>query len=123
MLAGMILASLVLVVVVGLVGVIVGVKVGGDREKYTAFECGFDGKGEGRFYFSLRFFLLTVVFLIFDVEIVLLLPLPIVRGSVGMVRWVGGGLVFLRVLLIGLYHEWREGALEWRWRGGRSVRW
>nr|YP_009654173.1 NADH dehydrogenase subunit 3 [Cypridina dentata]QCG82513.1 NADH dehydrogenase subunit 3 [Cypridina dentata] len=113
MLAGVILMSLLLVVVVGLVGVMVGVKVGGDREKYTAFECGFDGKGEGRFYFSLRFFLLTVVFLIFDVEMVLLLPLPIASSHVAMASWVLGGLVFLGVLLVGLYHEWREGALEW----------
>ena len=113
MLAGVILISLLLVVVVGLIGVVVGVKVGGDREKYTAFECGFDGKGEGRFYFSLRFFLLTVVFLIFDVEIVLLLPLPIARSYIGMSRWVLGGLIFLGVLLVGLYHEWWEGALEW----------
>nr|BCO38847.1 NADH dehydrogenase subunit 3 [Vargula hilgendorfii] len=112
-LASMILMSLLLVVVVGLIGVVVGVKVGGDREKYTAFECGFDGKGEGRFYFSLRFFLLTVVFLMFDVEIVLLLPLPMASNYMGMVSWVGGGLVFLSVLLAGLYHEWREGALEW----------
>nr|YP_009512674.1 NADH dehydrogenase subunit 3 [Vargula tsujii]AXJ93379.1 NADH dehydrogenase subunit 3 [Vargula tsujii] len=113
MLMGVMIVAMLLVVVVGVIGVVVGMKVGGDREKYTAFECGFDGKGEGRFYFSLRFFLLTVVFLIFDVEMVLLLPLPVASGFVGMVSWVGGGLLFLSILLIGLYHEWREGALEW----------
>ena len=76
----------------------------------SAFECGFDVVSDSRVPFSLRFFLLTVVFLIFDVEIVLLLPIPFVvervEGSV-----VAG--VFFGVLILGLVYEWYDGSLDW----------
>nr|YP_009524081.1 NADH dehydrogenase subunit 3 [Epeorus herklotsi]AXQ88040.1 NADH dehydrogenase subunit 3 [Epeorus herklotsi] len=84
-----------------------------DREKSSPFECGFDPKSSSRLPFSLRFFLIAVIFLIFDVEIVLLLPLiiffPIPIPSI----WLSVGLFFLLILIIGLYHEWNQGALDW----------
>lgn len=78
-------------------------------EKNAPYECGFDAIGSARLPFSLRFFLLAVIFLIFDVEIVLLFPL------VGELRVLGViyGFVFVTTLLVGLYHEWREGSLDW----------
>nr|WOR80907.1 NADH dehydrogenase subunit 3 [Anaspides tasmaniae] len=84
-----------------------------DREKTSPFECGFDPKGTARLPFSLRFFLIALIFLIFDVEITLLLPLPVILISSNILSWSFTSLTFLFVLLLGLLHEWNQGALDW----------
>nr|ANZ03400.1 NADH dehydrogenase subunit 3 [Georissa bangueyensis] len=84
-----------------------------DREKSSSYECGFDPMSSARLPFSLRFFLLAVIFLIFDVEIVLLFPLFWSCFMSMSLVGVFGGFFFLIVLLGGLFHEWREGSLDW----------
>nr|YP_009545520.1 NADH dehydrogenase subunit 3 [Metapenaeopsis barbata]AYO45598.1 NADH dehydrogenase subunit 3 [Metapenaeopsis barbata] len=84
-----------------------------DREKNSPFECGFDPKGSARLPFSLRFFLIAVIFLIFDVEITLLLPLASIISFSNLSTWSFTGAAFIIILLLGLYHEWNQGALEW----------
>nr|QUL60377.1 NADH dehydrogenase subunit 3 [Mictyris thailandensis] len=84
-----------------------------DREKTSPYECGFDPKGSARLPFSLRFFLIAVIFLIFDVEITLLLPIASTLNVTNVFSWLTTSLIFLFILLIGLYYEWSQGALNW----------
>nr|WCQ78422.1 NADH dehydrogenase subunit 3 [Agrypninae sp. GTI-132] len=84
-----------------------------DREKSSPFECGFDPKSSARIPFSLQFFLIAVIFLIFDVEITLLLPLVVTMKTTNMMSFLSITSVFILILLGGLYHEWKQGALNW----------
>nr|YP_009485727.1 NADH dehydrogenase subunit 3 [Scipinia horrida]AVZ00864.1 NADH dehydrogenase subunit 3 [Scipinia horrida] len=84
-----------------------------DREKMSPFECGFDPMSSSRMPFSIQFFLLAVLFLIFDIEIVIILPMIIVMKSSVMKMWFLTVMMFILILLFGLYHEWNNGVLEW----------
>nr|YP_010836952.1 NADH dehydrogenase subunit 3 [Dendronotus frondosus]WGC92345.1 NADH dehydrogenase subunit 3 [Dendronotus frondosus] len=82
-------------------------------EKLTPFECGFDPLSKMRSPFSARFFLLVVLFLIFDVEIALLFPVLSSLASGNSLLLLSGLATFLMILLVGMFHEWNEGALDW----------
>nr|AXS64887.1 NADH dehydrogenase subunit 3 [Tenebrionoidea sp. 14 KM-2017] len=84
-----------------------------DREKSSPFECGFDPKSNARLPFSLHFFLITVIFLIFDVEITLLFPMIESIKNSNIMIYSMISISFLFILLIGLFHEWKQGALNW----------
>nr|YP_010968399.1 NADH dehydrogenase subunit 3 [Capila pennicillatum]WNO18742.1 NADH dehydrogenase subunit 3 [Capila pennicillatum] len=84
-----------------------------DREKCSPFECGFDPKSSARIPFSLHFFLITVIFLIFDVEIALIFPMIFTFKMVNLIIWTKTSFFFLFMLLIGLYHEWNQNMLNW----------
>nr|QLY89960.1 NADH dehydrogenase subunit 3 [Nanna fasciata] len=84
-----------------------------DREKTSPFECGFDPKSSSRLPFSLRFFLITIIFLIFDVEIALILPIILIIKISNMITWTITSIMFILILLLGLYHEWNQGMLNW----------
>nr|YP_009047721.1 NADH dehydrogenase subunit 3 [Striatobalanus amaryllis]AGZ92371.1 NADH dehydrogenase subunit 3 [Striatobalanus amaryllis] len=84
-----------------------------DREKVSPFECGFDPKNTSRIPFSIRFFLIAIVFLIFDIEISILLPLGLITNSIPPLLWMSVGGLFLLLVTIGLYYEWKENTLNW----------
>nr|YP_010184806.1 NADH dehydrogenase subunit 3 [Nipponacmea fuscoviridis]QHE50290.1 NADH dehydrogenase subunit 3 [Nipponacmea fuscoviridis]QVH34243.1 NADH dehydrogenase subunit 3 [Nipponacmea fuscoviridis] len=110
-------ASLVVVLLtLGLFGVALAgsARRAKDSQKSTPFECGFDPCGSGRFPFSLQFFLVGIIFLVFDMEIALMYPLASAdMGDLSESSYLSGG-VFLVVVLGGLLHEWKEGSLEWK---------
>nr|YP_009351527.1 NADH dehydrogenase subunit 3 [Furculitermes longilabius]AQP29827.1 NADH dehydrogenase subunit 3 [Furculitermes longilabius] len=97
-----------------LIATLISKKINEDREKSSPFECGFDPKNSARLPFSSRFFLIAVIFMIFDVEIALLLPMPVTLSTSNMKSWMIISSTFLLILIIGLYHEWNQGSLEWK---------
>ncbi|BFM98435.1 NADH dehydrogenase subunit 3 (mitochondrion) [Sergentomyia squamirostris] len=84
-----------------------------DREKSSPFECGFDPKTSSRIPFSLQFYLIGIIFLIFDIEIALLLPMIFSYQITNLTIWMYTSFCFLIILLLGLFHEWYQGALNW----------
>nr|AQP30398.1 NADH dehydrogenase subunit 3 [Nasutitermes sp. 1 TB-2017] len=105
--------TLILSATIMMLATLISKKMNEDREKSSPFECGFDPKNSARLPFSSRFFLIAVIFMIFDVEIALLLPMPITMMTSNMKSWMIISTAFLLILIIGLYHEWNQGSLEW----------
>ena len=83
-----------------------------DQEKLSAYECGFNAFDDSRMKFDVRFYLVAILFIIFDLEVAFLFPWAVSFGEMG---WFGlwSMLVFLGVLTIGFVYEWKKGALEW----------
>nr|UGS80315.1 NADH dehydrogenase subunit 3 [Graphocaecilius interpretatus] len=84
-----------------------------DREKLSPFECGFDQKSSSRIPFSLQFFLITLIFLIFDVEIAIIMPAIFNLDFSNLYSWILTNSLFIAILIIGILHEWNQGSLEW----------
>nr|YP_009349837.1 NADH dehydrogenase subunit 3 [Conanalus pieli]AQM39973.1 NADH dehydrogenase subunit 3 [Conanalus pieli] len=104
---------LMISIIVMMLATLLSKKTINDREKNSPFECGFDPKSSARLPFSLRFYLIAVIFLIFDVEIALLLPMTIIMQWSNITSWSLVSISFILILLVGLFHEWKQGALEW----------
>nr|YP_009441961.1 NADH dehydrogenase subunit 3 [Hylastes attenuatus]AOY40182.1 NADH dehydrogenase subunit 3 [Hylastes attenuatus] len=84
-----------------------------DREKNSPFECGFDPKNTARLPFSLHFFLIAIIFIIFDVELTLLLPMILTTKTSSFMSLSFALIIFIWILLYGIYHETSLGALNW----------
>nr|YP_009003737.1 NADH dehydrogenase subunit 3 [Mustelus griseus]AHH29982.1 NADH dehydrogenase subunit 3 [Mustelus griseus]WNH18455.1 NADH dehydrogenase subunit 3 [Mustelus canis] len=84
-----------------------------DNEKLSPYECGFDPLGSARLPFSLRFFLVAILFLLFDLEIALLLPLPWGNQLLTPLFTLFWAAAILILLTLGLIYEWLQGGLEW----------
>ena len=83
-----------------------------DPEKLSAYECGFNAFDDARMKFDVRFYLVAILFIIFDLEVAFLFPWAIVYGQLGVYGF-WSMMVFLGVLTIGFLYEWKKGALEW----------
>ena len=83
-----------------------------DPEKLSAYECGFEAFGDSRMEFDVRFYLVAILFIIFDLEIAFLFPWAISLGNIGDLGF-WSMMVFLFVLTVGFVYEWKKGALDW----------
>ena len=83
-----------------------------DSEKLSPYECGFEAFEDSRMRFDVRYYLVAILFIIFDLEIAFLFPWAVVLESIGMFGFVAM-MVFLGILVIGFIYEWKKGALEW----------
>ena len=83
-----------------------------DAEKLSPYECGFEPFADARGQFDVRFYLVAILFIIFDLEIAFLFPWAIALGKIGMVGF-WSMMVFLGVLTVGFVYEWKKGALDW----------
>ena len=83
-----------------------------DPEKLSAYECGFDAFDDSRMEFDVRFYLVAILFIIFDLEIAFLFPWAITLGKTGVFGF-WSMMIFLGVLTIGFIYVWKKGALEW----------
>nr|AAK50198.1 NADH dehydrogenase subunit 3 [Hylophilus ochraceiceps viridior] len=84
-----------------------------DAEKLSPYECGFDPLGSARLPFSIRFFLVAILFLLFDLEIALLLPLPWAVQLQDPATTLSWATALILLLTLGLIYEWAQGGLEW----------
>src|SRR5207253_1676190 len=83
-----------------------------DPEKLSAYECGFNAFDDARMKFDVRFYLVAILFIIFDLEVSFLFPWAIAFGDLGLYGY-WSVIIFLGVLTVGFIYEWRKGALEW----------
>ncbi len=83
-----------------------------DTEKLSSYECGFDAFEDARGRFDVRFYLVAILFIIFDLEVAFLFPWAVALGDIGLLGF-WSMIVFLAVLTIGFAYEWKKGALEW----------
>ncbi|MDH3241017.1 MAG: NADH-quinone oxidoreductase subunit A [Alphaproteobacteria bacterium] len=83
-----------------------------DPDKLSAYECGFDPFEDARGQFDVRFYLVAILFIIFDLEVAFLFPWAVALGDIGLLGF-WSMVVFLGVLTVGFVYEWKKGALEW----------
>ena len=83
-----------------------------DPEKLSAYECGFEPFNDSRMEFDVRFYLVAILFIIFDLEIAFLFPWAISLGNIGVLGFISM-MIFLFILTVGFIYEWKKGALDW----------
>ena len=99
----------------GTVMIVMGAMLGPrrpDSEKQSPYECGFEAFEDSRMKFDVRYYLVAILFIIFDLEIAFLFPWAVVLDEIGMFGFLAM-MVFLGVLVVGFVYEWKKGALEW----------
>ncbi len=83
-----------------------------DPEKLSTYECGFEAFNDSRMEFDVRFYLVAILFIIFDLEIAFLFPWAISLGKIGLFGFISM-MIFLLILTVGFIYEWKKGALDW----------
>ena len=83
-----------------------------DTEKLSPYECGFEAFEDARMKFDVRYYLVAILFILFDLEVAFLVPWAVAMNEVGMVGF-WAMMIFLAILVVGLIFEWKKGALDW----------
>ncbi|HUN27545.1 MAG TPA: NADH-quinone oxidoreductase subunit A [Steroidobacteraceae bacterium] len=83
-----------------------------DRDKLSPYECGFEAFEDARMRFDVRYYLVAILFIVFDLEIAFLFPWAVALTKIGLAGLIAMG-IFLLILVVGFIYEWRKGALEW----------
>jgi NADH-quinone oxidoreductase subunit A len=83
-----------------------------DSEKLSPYECGFEAFEDARMKFDVRYYLIAILFILFDLEIAFLFPWAVVLDEIGLFGYVAM-VIFLAILVVGFVYEWKKGALEW----------
>nr|YP_010757458.1 NADH dehydrogenase subunit 3 [Zahniserius cylindricus]WEU77801.1 NADH dehydrogenase subunit 3 [Zahniserius cylindricus] len=104
---------LMLTMIISMMILIISKKTIVDTQKSTPFECGFNPMSYSRLPFSIHFFMIAVIFLIFDIEIILIMPMIIVMKTSMVMYWMITSITFLLILMAGLVHEWKNGMINW----------
>ena len=110
----LVLASILAALMLGL-GSVLGrllARAPGDQAKTTPYECGFDAFEDTRMKFDVRYYLVAILFIVFDLEIAFLFPWAVALTKVGLFGLLAMG-IFLAILVVGFIYEWKKGALEW----------
>lgn len=110
-----VLIFLVIGILFGVVPITLGYLVAPHRpdpEKLSPYECGFEAFADSRMRFDVRYYLIAILFIIFDLEIAFLFPWAVVLDSVGLYGLLAM-VLFLGILVVGFIYEWKKGALEW----------
>jgi NADH-quinone oxidoreductase subunit A len=110
-----ILVFIVVGIAFGFLPLLFGALLGPRRpnsEKLSPFECGFEAFEDARMKFDVRYYLVAILFILFDLEIAFLFPWSIVLQEIGMFGFISM-IVFLAILVVGFIYEWKKGALEW----------
>nr|YP_010272387.1 NADH dehydrogenase subunit 3 [Phlogothamnus polymaculatus]UKE80384.1 NADH dehydrogenase subunit 3 [Phlogothamnus polymaculatus] len=84
-----------------------------DNQKATPFECGFNPMSYSRLPFSIHFFMVAVIFLIFDIEIIMIMPMILTMKTSLIINWLMTSVTFTFILIMGLFHEWKNGMISW----------
>lgn len=110
-----VLMFIVVATFIGVALLVVGRILGPHRpyaEKLSPYECGFDAFDDSRMRFDIRYYLIAILFIMFDLEIAFLFPWAIANNAVGLVGF-GTAMLFLAILVVGFVYEWKKGALDW----------
>nr|YP_009629404.1 NADH dehydrogenase subunit 3 [Saccharosydne procerus]AVV32040.1 NADH dehydrogenase subunit 3 [Saccharosydne procerus] len=108
----MILTSLILTMLI-LISFLISKKSILDLNKTSSFECGFMKMNSSRKSFSIHFFMIAIIFLMFDVELTLILPMISSMKMMKIKQWLKSSMIILMLISYGLYHEWYNGVIEW----------
>nr|YP_010996511.1 NADH dehydrogenase subunit 3 [Concaveplana hamulusa]WPC85253.1 NADH dehydrogenase subunit 3 [Concaveplana hamulusa] len=102
-----------ILVIISLMILILGKKSSVDFEKSSPFECGFNPISYKRLPFSIHFFLIAVIFLVFDIEVIIIIPSILTMKFSVVQSWLITLILFIIILMLGLAHEWKNGMLKW----------
>nr|YP_010278722.1 NADH dehydrogenase subunit 3 [Changbaninus pleiospicules]UKE80319.1 NADH dehydrogenase subunit 3 [Changbaninus pleiospicules] len=109
----MILLICMIIIMITLIIVMVSKKSLTDNQKATPFECGFNPMSYSRLPFSIHFFMIAVIFLIFDIEIIMIMPIILTMKTSMIKYWIFTSVSFITILIVGLIHEWINGMINW----------